>query len=1100
MTRALKLSKKELKKKSIVKAHHQRKLRNLLKSNGLTSVSVPSDGDCLLSATIHQLRKNHQDAPDINELRENMCNHMMEHKAHYVHYMSLSEENYNISQEFENEVNSLRKPGNWSTALGDIMPLVIANIIKKPLRLFTSIQGYPILDIYPDMHPDVSRDRDNTLLYAYTATPKTEHFDPCYKLSELLPQSQQPVCNNKLNGDDGVCDDLNVECEVAVKSNNDTMIRNELNNEVRVCKETYDTRYCDESNGKTKTDGTARICDEPFHSSWIGFEPYNDDDISDAHLVEACYVEFSDKPNDMTEFNDGVGVADELNGDTIGDTHLVEASNEAWCDDDTGVGNEPNNVARVFNESNGDADVIDGPTVDLIGEVVDELNDGGWVDKLNDGGWVDEPNDCGWVDKSNDGEVDKPNDCSVVDKSNNDVGGAGKPNDNDVVDKSNDDGLVDKPNGGGLKDNQNDGGLVDKSNDGDVIDEPNYGGLVDNLNDGDVADETNDDIGVDNLHQSRGRKRKANPEIWKKSQRKQLRSLGKEYIGVHGNKNPQRSVKNIDCTSCKFHCNEMYSDDERQQIFESYWSLGNYERQRDFICAHVREYSPKVQVVKARRHRTVSRKYLLNLDKNTPVCKKFFLATLDIGERLVSVALKKKMENSCGDQRGKHVPYNKTSLEDVNRIHSHIKSFPTMESHYTRKDTNRRYLDPSLNIRKMFNLYREECARNNVNSCSEKIYRKVFNQDFNLSFHHPKKDQCLKCEAYKLKLKDGKIDSDSKIQYDKHLENKDLAREEKKKDSEKAKSDKSYCTASFDLQSVLITPCSLVSTMYYKRKLSSYNLTIYSHGTQNGVCFVWDETQGRRGSCEIATCLLYYLRSLPTSVTHVSLYSDSCPGQNRNQFVATCLIYAVQTIPNLSTVDHKFLETGHTQMECDSIHAAIEFAKKHTPIYIPSEWHTVIRMARKKNPYVVTPLQYDDIVDFKKMTKNEMKFSKVDTEGNRLNWMHLKWLRFQKDEECIDFKYSYKDTTFKRIRFKPVTTRHRSAHNTLPGDALLTKCYKEPLAISCAKKKDLVDLCNQYVIPGQFHQFYHKLKASAIKHDKLPVPDTEETTDDSDYE
>jgi hypothetical protein len=29
-------------------------------------------------------------------------------------------------------------------------------------------------------------------------------------------------------------------------------------------------------------------------------------------------------------------------------------------------------------------------------------------------------------------------------------------------------------------------------------------------------------------------------------------------------------------------------------------------------------------------------------------------------------------------------------------------------------------------------------------------------------------------------------------------------------------------------------------------------------------------------------------------------------------------------------IDHKFLESGHTQMECDSMHAAIEFAKKKT--------------------------------------------------------------------------------------------------------------------------------------------------------------------------
>jgi hypothetical protein len=40
-------------------------------------------------------------------------------------------------------------------------------------------------------------------------------------------------------------------------------------------------------------------------------------------------------------------------------------------------------------------------------------------------------------------------------------------------------------------------------------------------------------------------------------------------------------------------------------------------------------------------------------------------------------------------------------------------------------------------------------------------------------------------------------------------------------------------------------------------------------------------------------------------------------------------------------------------MECDSMHSAIEFAKKKTDIYIPSQWATIIRMARRKNPYYV---------------------------------------------------------------------------------------------------------------------------------------------------
>jgi hypothetical protein len=90
----------------------------------------------------------------------------------------------------------------------------------------------------------------------------------------------------------------------------------------------------------------------------------------------------------------------------------------------------------------------------------------------------------------------------------------------------------------------------------------------------------------------------------------------------------------------------------------------------------------------------------------------------------------------------------------------------------------------------------------------------------------------------------------------------------------------------------LCIPCSLVSQAYYKRKLSSYNFTVYSLSDGKGTCFLWNETEGQRGSCEIhvATCLHLYLNSLSPCTEQVTLFSDSCIGQNRNKFVVMVLM------------------------------------------------------------------------------------------------------------------------------------------------------------------------------------------------------------------
>ena len=128
--------------------------------------------------------------------------------------------------------------------------------------------------------------------------------------------------------------------------------------------------------------------------------------------------------------------------------------------------------------------------------------------------------------------------------------------------------------------------------------------------------------------------------------------------------------------------------------------------------------------------------------------------------------------------------------------------------------------------------------------------------------------------------------------------------------------DGSFIAATFDLQSVLQHPCSEASPMYHKRKLVVYNLTVYEYTSLNGHCYVWNEVNGNRGSCEIGIILLSYLRSLPNHITEVSLTSDSRGGQNRNQFIATAIFFAVIVL-QIRTITFNFLEKGHTEMEWD---------------------------------------------------------------------------------------------------------------------------------------------------------------------------------------
>lgn len=133
-----------------------------------------------------------------------------------------------------------------------------------------------------------------------------------------------------------------------------------------------------------------------------------------------------------------------------------------------------------------------------------------------------------------------------------------------------------------------------------------------------------------------------------------------------------------------------------------------------------------------------------------------------------------------------------------------------MDSHYKRKDTNRKFLQKDLSITKMYDLYKAKCTAEEIIPASSITYRRVFCNEFNFSFHKPKKDSCEYCNAYSEKEKNNMLTPEDIERYKGHIASKERAREEKEHDKERAKANQSVYAATFDLEAVLYTPCSNV--------------------------------------------------------------------------------------------------------------------------------------------------------------------------------------------------------------------------------------------------------------------------------------------------
>ena len=104
-------------------------------------------------------------------------------------------------------------------------------------------------------------------------------------------------------------------------------------------------------------------------------------------------------------------------------------------------------------------------------------------------------------------------------------------------------------------------------------------------------------------------------------------------------------------------------------------------------------------------------------------------------------------------------------------------------------------------------------------------------------------------------------------------------------------------------------------------------------------------------------------------------------GQNKNMDMAPMLHNFVQSNTSVMTVNQKYLECGHAQMEVDSVHSVIEQAKKGTEVFIPKDWINITRKAEKTNPYLVPLLNHDDLKDAKILcSRPEVQ---LETFGNR---------------------------------------------------------------------------------------------------------------------
>lgn len=225
----------------------------------------------------------------------------------------------------------------------------------------------------------------------------------------------------------------------------------------------------------------------------------------------------------------------------------------------------------------------------------------------------------------------------------------------------------------------------------------------------------------------------------------------------------------------------------------------------------------------------------------------------------------------------------------------------------------------------------------------------------------------------------------------------------------------------------------------------------------------------------------------------MSLFSDSCGGQNRNQHVAVLLLHVVLST-HLEVIEQKFFEPGHSHMECDSMHSAIESQKKNRAVYGMSGWMEIFQKARSdrnkksknKDPYHVTELKFSEMLDLYELSGEMIMNRTINESGKKANWMKMKAIKFEKKyPNTIFYKYEHSEP------YQAINIRQGRPKN----NPQLKQLYKSVIPISKLKEKDLVSLCKNGTIPEEYNGWYMNLPSMVKKDDVLPDPHISEQSD-----
>lgn len=437
-------------------------------------------------------------------------------------------------------------------------------------------------------------------------------------------------------------------------------------------------------------------------------------------------------------------------------------------------------------------------------------------------------------------------------------------------------------------------------------------------------------------------------------------------------------------------------------------------------------------------------------------------------DRLTRIAAYYVSHHEARPERRGGCRNNERKLEVREAIKAHVSRFMCRASHYGRKDqAGRKYLPSDLSVAKMYKLFLEQ----NHQQVSYALYYSVFKYDFNLGFGHPATDICSTCVSLKSKIRN--LDQ---TQWDKaqHAAEYLMHRRRARAFYDLLNQQENSVTVCFDIMENLVLPKSPIGQTYYSRQLYLYVMGIvWHHGKgsrqseEEVSLYVWCEWENRKDSNMVASAVHDFVtRRMAEPLTrhpNLRLFSDACPGQNRNSTMIG-MLFSLSRELNVE-ISHHFPVRGHSFLPADRVFGRIDQAlKKYDTILRPEEYHTLLAQHGELKVYG----RDWEAKDYKSAVSGIIKQTK-DFKVTEAKVLHI-----SPKSDKIGFKATYTGEACQH----PLLKKGKKWSNLKPQHLAHMTTVSEP------KKKDVLSLLNSLAVDGPTSEFYANVLASTSQADE----------------